>query len=106
MSYFEKKLNHKTKSAGSSRMYSRMLIRVLIILLLVVGVVKGWSCVTDALHNAPVEEWKLNHYRNAQIKMLLNMKEAGRLTDSQFTERAHYWANDSNATREYIADER
>lgn len=106
MTYLEQKLLKKTRRAVPAAMAGMIIVRIAIIALLVFGVVYIGNLAINLAHNAPVEEWQLNHYRNGYLRALVQLRSEGKISEAQFKTRVEYWTNDSNATREYKAEMR
>ena len=101
MNYVDKKVEARTKGRPSAVLYSRLLLRVVIVAVLALVCVRGFSCAMKAAYNAPVEKWQLDHFRNSYLRVLVELRKEGKMTEAQFTERVKYWNNDSCATKEY-----
>jgi len=106
MTYLEQKIIKKTRRPIPAAMAGMMLVRIAIIAFIVFGVFYIGNLAINLAHNAPIEEWKLNHYRNQHAGELIQLRSEGKISEAQFDARVKYWANDSNAIREYKEDMR
>ena len=105
MKYIDRKRKKQTEAKAKASVFSSIIVRLAVLALLAFAFVQGCNYVVNAIHNAPVEDWKMEQFRKDNLRGLIGARSHGWITEEYFKEQVAKY-NDSLRCLEAYREER